>query len=426
MRPLFARDASSMRLGAVLLASLACGSVTGTARAEAPNQRATPVYVLSLSTDDVDDQAEALTLALRSRVREVQGWSLLESLQSFDTLALALKCPAKPDAACLQHVADQIHADHYVWGKVAHKRGAPEITAELHLWSRAKGDSQISASFGDNVKDASDPSIRQVASRAFGKLVGSDANGTLVVHAGTGSGTVFVDGTARGRLHEGVGRFDVAEGTHRIAVRVAGFDAEPQAANVTAGTEQEVSFTLTQEPPSSSSASSPSRASISSSSSSSSSSASSASSSRSTETAEVTGQSPVKKVLGYSAVIVGGGLLVGAGVGAALWIVDSNKSSDDRQHVPASVTNVCGTASGNWASYAADACNASQDATQVSTAAWIMGISGAVIGGFGLILLATDHSSPPTTTHDARPAPRFDVLPIVGTRGGALNVRVTF
>ena len=81
--------------------------------------------MLSLWTDDADDQADALTQALRSRVRQAQGWSLLETPQSFETLAIALKCPPKPDAPCLQRIGDQLHADHYVWGTMARKKGRP-------------------------------------------------------------------------------------------------------------------------------------------------------------------------------------------------------------------------------------------------------------------------------------------------------------
>jgi hypothetical protein len=378
-----------------VLLGLACGLGARAARAEAPNAHATPVYVLSLSTDDVDDQADALTLALRSRVRESQGWSLLESAQSFDTLSLALKCPPKPDAACLQKVADQIHADHYVWGRVEHKKGAPEVAAELHLWSRSKGDSLVTTSFGDNLKDGNDPSLRKVAARAFGKLTNSEASGTLVVHAGTGRGSVLVDGSVLGALQGGVARVDVPEGPHKIAVRVTGFESSAaQNANVSAGTEEEVTFSLTpapEEPPVQ-------------------------------EAAAPAGHtSSGRKALAYTGIILGGGLLVGAGIGTALWINDNVKSDQDRQQVSNKITNVCQDQSN---AYAVDACKLSKDATTVSMAAWLMGVGGAVIGGTGLVLLATDHSSVESNAHYSRPS--FDVLPAVGVHGGSLQVRVTF
>ena len=395
----------AMRLAASVLGALPIGLALGggQARAEAPGPHATPVYVLTLSTEDVDDQADALTLALRSRVRESQGWSLLELPQSFETLALALKCPPQPDARCLQRIADQIHTDHFVWGRVNHKKTATEVTAELHMWSRSQGDAQTVVSFSDNLKDASDPSLRRVASRAFGKLVGSNANGTLIVHAGTAHGWVLVDGAVKGTLEGGSGRFDVSEGTHKVTVRVSGFDAVPQDATVPSGNEQEVTFALTPAAP--------------------------------TVDETATGSSrpfPVRRVLGYSAIIVGGGLLVGAGIGAALWVSDSNKSTADLQHVPRTDTNVCATAASTWASYAQDACRLSKEAPQVSMASWGMGVGGVVLGATGLLLLVTDHSSSESSRdsspHDtsSRSTPSFEVLPALGTTGGAVDVRMTF
>ena len=158
--------------GLALLAAAALGAASRPAHAEPPSAKATPVYVLSLWTDDADDQADALTQALRSRVRQAQGWSLLETPQSFETLAIALKCPPKPDAPCLQRIADQLHADHYVWGTMARKKGAGEVTADVHLWSRGKGDADANETYTDNLKDASDESLRQIAARLFGKLTG--------------------------------------------------------------------------------------------------------------------------------------------------------------------------------------------------------------------------------------------------------------
>jgi len=38
-----------------------------------------PVAVLSLDSDDAEEQADALTGALRSRIRKSQGWSLIET-----------------------------------------------------------------------------------------------------------------------------------------------------------------------------------------------------------------------------------------------------------------------------------------------------------------------------------------------------------
>src|SRR5580698_3574098 len=116
------------------------------ALAEPANGKATPVYVLSIWTNDVDDQADALTQALRSRVRQAPGWSLTESNQSFETLSIALRCPPTPNQACLDRIGDQLHADHYIWGTMSKERSG-EVTAELRLWTRGKPQVEASESY---------------------------------------------------------------------------------------------------------------------------------------------------------------------------------------------------------------------------------------------------------------------------------------
>src|SRR5690349_6505730 len=127
----------AVRLVWTLLAAAMLLSLPRYARAETPSARATPVYVLAVRTDDSDDQADALTLALRARVRVAAGWSLLDTNQSFETLSIALRCPPRPDGACLQRIGDQLKTDKYIWGTMR-KRTAGQVIAELHLWSRGK------------------------------------------------------------------------------------------------------------------------------------------------------------------------------------------------------------------------------------------------------------------------------------------------
>jgi hypothetical protein len=390
------RASFSRRFGLALLATAAIGATGRPAHAEPPTSRAVPVYVLSLWTDDADDQADALTQALRSRVRQAQGWSLLETPQSFETLAIALKCPAKPDAPCLQRVADQIHADHYVWGTMARKKGPGEVNAEVHLWSRGKGDTDASESYSDNLKDASDEALRQIAARLFGKLTGGGAAGTLVVHAGTGGGAVLVDGVEKATLEGGVARVDVGGGDHTIVVRVPGFEPASQQSIVTVGQEQEMNFALTAVP--------------------------------------VVGQDqtphapfPTRTVLGYAAIVAGAGLLVASGVETAAWVNDSNISQNDRKQVPSTVPDVCAA---EVNSQALDACHRSKNAVSVSTLGWIFGGAGAVLAGTGIALLVTGHdgSGVPrdTVTTGAASKPSFQVLPAVGSHGGFLDMRLTF
>jgi hypothetical protein len=384
------------RFALALLAATPCTlALTRPAQAEAPSTKAQPVYVLTLSTDDSDDQAEALTQAMRSRVRQVQGWSLLESAQSFDTLAIALKCPPRPDAGCLSRIADQLHADHFVWGTLSKGPKAGEVNALVHMWTRGRGDETVSEAYSDNLKDASDESLRAIAVRLFGKLTGGVVGGTLVVHAGDGGGVVMVDGAQKGRIEGGVARIEAPSGAHTITVRVPGFEAAPQTASVAVGGEQDLTFAL-----------SPSSA---------------AGGDGATKSAF-----PMRKVLAYSALVVGGGLLIVSGVETAAWINDSNQSNTDRQNVSKTVGDVCQNGSNTAA---VDACRRSKDATTVSTLGWVFGGLGAGLVGTGVILLLTDHSStenPPTSAKRTAPKPKVDVLPAIGPLGGTVDLRVTF
>src|SRR5580692_7549427 len=105
------------------------------AQAQVQTWRPAPLYVLTIQTDDADDQAEGLTEALRAHLRTLPGWAIGETTQSFETLAIALRCPRVPDPACLERIGDQIHAEHFVWGTLSRgQRG--EVSAELHLWQR--------------------------------------------------------------------------------------------------------------------------------------------------------------------------------------------------------------------------------------------------------------------------------------------------
>jgi hypothetical protein len=389
--------ARALRLAPLAFAVLLVASealVSTVARAEPPNTRATPVYVLSLWTDDADDQADALTQALRSRVRQVPAWSLLETSQSFETLAIALKCPPKPDGACLQRIGDQLHADHYLWGTMAKKKGAGEVTADLHLWSRGRASTEAGEAFSENLKDASDESLRAIAARLFGKLIGSGATGTLVVHAGRGAGSVLVDGSEKATLEAGTARLEVPAGSHTIGVHVSGFEAAEQSFDVANGGEHDLTFTL-------------------------------ASARHANRDEQARSSFPVVKVLGYSAIVAGAGFLVAGGIEALNWVSDSNASSNDRQTIPRSVTDVCS----DQAPAAQDACSKSKDAMSVSTLGWVFAGAGAVLLGTGIVLVMSDHGpSEETSASTSRRAPSaaVRVLPSVGPRAGSLQLRVDF
>jgi hypothetical protein len=381
------------RLAVALLAvtGLVLGATPRLARAEPPNPKATPVYVLLIQTDDADDQAEALTQAMRTRVRQAAGWSLLESQQSFETLAIALKCPPRPDAPCLQRIADQLHADHYVWGSMGKKK-AGEVRAELHLWGRGRGDVDASESFSDNLKEASDPSVQQIAARLFGTLTGGIGGGTLVIHAGTGGGAVLVDGVEKAALDGGVARVDVGSGPHTIAVRVPGFEAPLQQATVAAGAEQELSFTLAPAAP---------------------------------VPPETHSSFPLRKVATYTTLVAGGGLLIAGGVEGIVWLNQYNTQKSQLKNVPPTISNVCVD---EVNPSAVNSCQRSKSALTTSTLGWVFGAVGAALAGTGVYLLASDSGSSDSGHEPPPPVgkPRIHVVPEVGTRSGGVDLSVSF
>jgi hypothetical protein len=379
------------RLAFALLAAALLAWVERAAHAEPPSAKAIPVYVLTIWTDDSDDQAEALTQALRARIRQAQGWSLLETGQSFETLAIALKCPSRPDSGCLQHIGDQLHADHYVWGTMTRRRGVGEVTVDLHLWSRGRGETVASEAFSDNLREANEDAVKQVAARLFAKLTGGVVGGTVVVRAGRGTGVVLIDGVERTTLEGGTARVDVEGGTHSIAVQTPGSDPVSQTVNVTVGAEQEVTLSA----PGGSSAQPPDRDRISS--------------------------FPLRKGLSYGAAVAGAALLVASGIEAVAWINDKNANHDDRLHVSSGNADVCANQENT---YAVDACRKSHDAVTVSTLAWAFGAGGAALLGAGIVLLVTDHGSSEGVR--AQAPRRVQITPHVGARGGRLDLRLDF
>jgi hypothetical protein len=385
-------------LGFAILAAFFCVLVPGAARAAPPATQTTLVYVLTIWTDDADDAADALTQALRTQVRGSPGWSLVDSTQSFETLAIALRCPPKPDTACLQRIGDQLHAGNYVWGTAA-RRKTGEVDAEVHLWSRGKPGVDTSGTFPDSVKDPSDPSLRATAARMWDELTGASPPATLIVHAGAGGGAVVVDGDERETLRGGVARVSVAAGDHTVAVRVPGFRSVSQTASVAARGERDVQFELTPVPASTEEARAPAR------------------------DAESTGHSPARSIAGYSMIAIGAGLLVGAGVEAANWASDKNASDADRANVPNSVPDVCLYQSAP----AQDACQKGKDAKNASILGWVFAGAGAVIAGTGTWLVVSDstHSEKPGAQAN-RHALAVRLVPELGFRSQSLAVRVAF
>lgn len=212
------------------------------ARADAPGGHAVPVAVLALDSEDAEDNAEAFTAALKSKVRQAPGWSLIDTSQSLGMLTAALKCPAHPTPECEQKIADQIKAERYIYGYVTKGPQQGQVTAEIHLFQRGKPDTIVKESYSDNLKDGNDDSLKKIAGRVVERLGGS-AVGVVIVRAPGQEGEVVVDGEKHVPLKDGAAKIELSGGGHAIELAPTNGAITKRNVLVTPGRETVVEFT---------------------------------------------------------------------------------------------------------------------------------------------------------------------------------------
>jgi hypothetical protein len=371
----------------------------GTARAQAGKTQS--LHVLEIDSEDgADEQAEALTGALRSRVRSASGWVLLDTTQSLSMLTAALRCPQRPDAACLQRIGDQLKTERFIWGLIS-KAGGHQVSAEVHLWTRGKPDQSFKETYSDNLKDQNDDTLRKIAGRFFDRLTGGPS-ATVVVHlsaagaAGaqwTADATVVTDDNQKIAVVQGVATLLLSGGPHTFEVQASGFAPARQNIVANAGASQDVNVELVQ-----------------------------------TAVAPPPPPQPgsSRKAVMLGTLIGGGALLVAGGVLGIVFESERSKLNSDRQNnygLPAPViTDPCSTTA-NAAVVAG--CSAHNTAQAVEVPMIVSLGIGAVLGATGIWLLSTDHKegqepAGSTALHDVR------VLPAFGPHGGSLGISAAF
>jgi hypothetical protein len=150
--------------GAVLL-------LAGAVHAEPPGPGVLPIQVIAIQSDGADDQADALTAAVRSRLRALRGYSLAESDYALEVLTLGLKCGEIPDETCQEKIGDHIHADRYIWGTVKRSKVRRQVTADLHLWMRGRPTNRTELAFSDNLTAPGDQALKRLADDALSTLL---------------------------------------------------------------------------------------------------------------------------------------------------------------------------------------------------------------------------------------------------------------
>ena len=229
------------RIGLALTAAAAMTSGSALAFAAEPGPDTMPISVIAIQTDVADDQAEALTKALRNAVRAMPGWSLGEGDFSLEVLTLSLKCSEPPDASCQSRIADQIKSDRYVWGTIQ-KKGA-NVHGTLNFWVRGKGTSKVPVDYTANLTESTDDTLKRIASQAINELTGGPPKGGVHIKAGDVQGQVFVDGQPLGALKNGEGTYPLPSGPHKVTVKAQGYaDAEMQVVVKPTGAPTEVTL----------------------------------------------------------------------------------------------------------------------------------------------------------------------------------------
>lgn len=382
----------------LVVASLAASTAWTCARpalAEPPGPDALPIHVVHIRTDDADDQAEALTSALKAEVRKLRGWSLGDGDYSLEVLTLALKCPSPPDAACEQRIGDQIKAERYVWGVVKLAPGK-RVEGTLRLWTRNQGESRTDIVFSDNLTEADDDALKKIVRDALSVLTGGPPKGSIRISAGKVNGQVFLDGEPAGEIRNGSGMVVAPIGNHKVEVRASGYATASSQVHVRPNAA--VALTLN-----------PTHA----------------------EQQRSTSDGPsARRLIGYSALLAGGAF---AGATVYSWFKISEIESDEGfaayRHGMKEGDDVCSKAKEGKTSLEPGAASPGEVVNLCSRADKFellqyvfMGL-GAVSLGTGAYLLLSGGGSA-----QERPATRVQLLPTINHRGGggALSVRVSF
>jgi hypothetical protein len=163
------------RAGLGFLVSATIGLAGRAALADPPGKNALPVHVVAIKSDSSYDQADALTAAIRSRVRALRGYSLGEGDFALEVLMLGLKCGDVADEPCQLKMGNQIHADRYVWGTVEHAQSNKQVVADLHVWVRGQPPASTRITYSDNLTAPGDESLRRLVDDALKKLLNANS-----------------------------------------------------------------------------------------------------------------------------------------------------------------------------------------------------------------------------------------------------------
>lgn len=392
--------------GCLAVLSLSAGAAvlsgSNLAHADPTGPGALPIQIISVKTDDADDHAEALTVALKSEVRKLRGWSLGEGDYSLEVLTLALRCPTPMDTACEQRIADQIKASRFIWGTVK-KAAGHRIAGALHWWTRDGKKTNTDLSYSDNLTEPSDEALRKVAASALLALTGGPPQGSVAVSAGNVTGQVFVDGQDAGAIKDGRTTLSLPIGAHKVEVRASGYAPTSGDVNIVPGSS--VSLGLAPQPAQAAPA-----------------------------VAETPSSTNARSIAAYGALATGGIFVIG-GIYSSFKVSSINNRDGFVAYRSGIAGDVCdaakagviaqrggGPVAGAWGPAEVDGnCSTAKTFTALQ---WVFYGLGALSVGAGTYLLMTEErgqgKTPPASA-------RIQLMPFaIPGAGGGLDARITF
>jgi hypothetical protein len=207
-------------LAAAVGLCVATGAVHGHAAQPGPGVETIPV--LEIATDDADDQAKALTQAIRSRVKASTQFALSEQSVSLQLLVLTLKCPDIPDAACQEKIAAKIKADKFVWGTMK-KAPNKTVSVDLHYYVKGRPDQHKQFTLPDAMTDALDPAMQKQAESMFQQVTQFGRVGVVnLMMENPTDGEVFANGQSIGAITKTDHEYTLPVGETVFEVRSAG------------------------------------------------------------------------------------------------------------------------------------------------------------------------------------------------------------
>jgi len=242
-------DLVARRLGkiAALAALVGVLSMLWARRAEAapPGPDALPVHVVAVKSLEALDQAQALTNVLKKAVRDAEGWSLGDSNQSLEFLAIQMKCNEPIDAACEARIADQLKADRYLWAVIEFDPADKAfVTGKLNFFVRGKGTNSVDLRYSSNLTDPNDDSLIDLVTSLVDEVTGGAPQGTLKVTTGGVPGQLFVDGDPIGAISAEGASYPLPSGKHLVVVKAPGYADAESTITIKPATTVETSLTL--------------------------------------------------------------------------------------------------------------------------------------------------------------------------------------